>query len=415
MKKLKFPKYFNVLSVAALSACLALSPITIYAAEQHVSQENDDHSSKKKDGVNKVNEKHSVKGLRFIGEKQIPLNENFEGTTVGGLSGLRYDSKSDTWVMISDDRSSYNPARFYNARLDYNLKDFHSVQLTGVNFLKQADGSVYPNQTQYITQGGEVPDLESINIDPLDGSIWYASEGDRSLGLNPFVKHATRDGQYLSTLPLPKIFKVSPTQEIGSRNNLSFEGSTFAPDGKSLWVAMEGPLYQDGPIPTTNSGALSRITQYDRKGNVLGQYAYPVDPIPATPAPGKYADNGVSEILAVNNHELLTVERSGVQGEDGSFKNYIRIYEVDLNGASDIRNIDSLQKSKFKPVKKRLILDLNTLGLSKLDNIEGISWGPKLANGNDSLVLVSDNNFNSSQVTQFLAFEVLSNKAPIKN
>ncbi|MGG2093380.1 esterase-like activity of phytase family protein [Bacillus sp. S13(2024)] len=415
MKKLKFPKYFNVLSVAALSACLVLSPITIHAAEQNVSQENDDHSSKEKNGVNKVNEKHSVKSLRFIGEKQIPLNENFEGTTVGGLSGIRYDSKSDTWVMISDDRSSYNPARFYNAKLDYNLKDFHSVQLTGVNFLKQADGSVYPNQTQYATQGGEVPDFESINIDPLDGSIWYTSEGDRSLGLNPFVNHATRDGQYLSTLPLPKMFKVSPTQEIGSRNNLSFEGSTFAPDGKSLWVAMEGPLYQDGPIPTTNSGALSRITQYDRKGNVLGQYAYPVDPIPKAPAPGKYADNGVSEILAVNNHELLTIERSGVQGEDGSFKNYIRIYEVDLNGASDIRNIDSLQKSKCKPVKKRLILDLNTLGLSKLDNIEGISWGPKLANGNDSLVLVSDNNFNSSQVTQFLAFEVLSNKAPIKN
>lgn len=414
MKKFKLPKYFNILSVAALSACLVCSPIIIHAAEQNVSQEDDDHSSEKKDGVNDLNEKRSVKSLRFIGEEKIPFNENFEGTTVGGLSGLRYDSKSNTWVMISDDRSSYNPARFYNARLNYNIQGFQSIQLTGVNFLKQADGSVYPNQTQYTNQGGEVPDFESINIDPLDGSIWYASEGDRSLGLNPFVKHATRDGQYLSTLPLPEIFKVSPTQETGARNNLSFEGSTFAPDGKSLWVAMEGPLYQDGPIPTPNSGALSRITQYDRKGNVLGQYAYPVDPIPATPAPGKYADNGVSEILAVNNHELLTVERSGVQGADGTFKNYIRIYEIDLNGASDISHIDSLQESKFKPVKKRLILDLNTLGLSKLDNIEGISWGPKLANGNDSLVLVSDNNFNSSQVTQFLAFEVLSKKAPIQ-
>lgn len=415
MKKLKLPKYFNVLSVATLSACLTLSPITIHAAEQNVSQENDNHSSEKKDGANNVNEKRSVKSLRFIGEKQIPFNENFEGTTVGGLSGLRYDSKSDTWVMISDDRSNYNPARFYNARLNYDIQGFHSIQLTGVNFLKQADGSVYPNQTQYTTHSGEVPDFESINIDPLDGSIWYASEGDRSLGLNPFMKHATRDGQYLSTLPLPEIFKVSPTQEIGPRNNLSFEGSTFAPDGKSLWVAMEGPLYEDGPIPTTNSGGLSRITQYDREGNVLGQYAYPIDLIPVTPAPGKYADNGVSEILAVNNHELLTIERSGVQGEDGSFKNHIRIYEIDLHGASDISNIDSLQESKFKPVKKRLILDLNTLGLTKLDNIEGISWGPKLANGNDSLVLVSDNNFNSSQVTQFLAFEVLPNKAPIKN
>jgi hypothetical protein len=173
---------------------------------------------------------------------------------------------------------------------------------------------------------------------------------------------------------------------------------------------MEGPLYQDGPAPTIDSGAFSRITQYDRSGNVLSQYAYPIDPIPEAPGPGKYADNGVTEILSVNDHKFLLIERAGVQGEDGSFKNYIRLYEIDINGASDISKINSLQESKFKPVKKRLILDLNTLGLSKLDNIEGISWGPKLANGNNSLVLVSDNNFNSSQVTQFLAFEVLPKK-----
>jgi hypothetical protein len=42
----------------------------------------------------------------------------------------------------------------------------------------------------------------------------------------------------------------------------------------------------------------------------------------------------------------------------------------------------------------------------KLDNIEGISWGPRLANGNRTLVLVADNNFADNQVTQFLAFEV---------
>ncbi len=123
----------------------------------------------------------------------------------------------------------------------------------------------------------------------------------------------------------------------------------------------------------------------------------------------------MTEILSVNDHKFLLIERAGVQGEDRSFKNYIRLYEIDINGASDISNIDSLQESKFKPVKKRLILDLNTLGLSKLDNIEGISWGPKLANGNNSLVLASDNNFNSSQVTQFLAFEVLPKKGPKGN
>lgn len=41
-----------------------------------------------------------------------------------------------------------------------------------------------------------------------------------------------------------------------------------------------------------------------------------------------------------------------------------------------------------------------------LDNMEAMSWGPDLPNGNRSLVLVSDNNFNDSQRTLFMAFEV---------
>ena len=62
---------------------------------------------------------------------------------------------------------------------------------------------------------------------------------------------------------------------------------------------------------------------------------------------------------------------------------------------------------------KRLILNLDTLpelgslALPRIDNIEGVSFGPDLPNGHRSLVMVSDNNFNPLQITQILAFEVL--------
>jgi hypothetical protein len=46
--------------------------------------------------------------------------------------------------------------------------------------------------------------------------------------------------------------------------------------------------------------------------------------------------------------------------------------------------------------------------LPALDNVEGISWGPLLANGRRSLVLISDDNFGKNQVTQLLLFEVRS-------
>jgi hypothetical protein len=40
------------------------------------------------------------------------------------------------------------------------------------------------------------------------------------------------------------------------------------------------------------------------------------------------------------------------------------------------------------------------------DNIEGITFGPKLANGKPTLLFVSDNNFSDKQKTQILLFEV---------
>ena len=58
-----------------------------------------------------------------------------------------------------------------------------------------------------------------------------------------------------------------------------------------------------------------------------------------------------------------------------------------------------------QPVQKELLFDLADLGLP-LDNVEGISFGPKLADGRQSIVLVSDNNFSGTQFTQFLAFAI---------
>jgi hypothetical protein len=348
---------------------------------------------------------HSVGNLRFIGEQRIALKQQFHDTTLGGLSGIDYDPKTDSWVMESDDRSAVNPARFYTAHLSYDDKQFASVTLTGVNFFRQADGSTYPGTAQFPTLGGEVPDIETIRVDPQDGSIWYGSEGDRKRGLDPFIKHANRDGDYLATLPMPAMFKIWPQRELGPRDNMSFEGLSFTPDGKSLWVGMETALYQDGPISTPTNGALARMTHMDRAGHVLGQFIYPIESIPAAPAPGKFADNGVSEILAINDHQLFAIERSGVEAADGTFRNFVRLYEMDVSDATDVSHLESIKGAAYVPARKRLVLNLNALGL-RIDNLEGIAWGPKLPNGHDSLVMVSDDNFNPKQVTQFLLFDV---------
>lgn len=348
----------------------------------------------------------TVRSLRFIGEQRIPLKQDFHGTAVGGLSGVDYDAASGTWLLASDDRSAINPARFYTARLDFDGESFRGIAIVGVDNFKQADGSNYPSVKEYdASRKGDVPDIESIRIDPQDGGIWYGSEGDRKRGFDPFIRHARRDGGYLATARLPDMFRMAEGEQ-GPRDNMAFEGLSFAADGKSLWVSMEAPLYQDGALPTADSGAVSRITRLDRDGRMLAQYAYLLDPLPAVPAPGKVADNGISEILAVNGHALLVLERSAVQDAAGAYRNYVRLYEMDTAGASDVRGVRALSGASYRDAAKRLVLNFNDLGI-RLDNLEAISFGPKLPNGHDTLLVVSDDNFGKTQVTQFLLFEVL--------
>ncbi|WP_214269486.1 esterase-like activity of phytase family protein, partial [Staphylococcus pseudoxylosus] len=354
---------------------------------------------------------HQVDKLRLIDSKTIPHEQTYNKTKVGGISGITYNPKSNKWYLLSDDRSEHSPSRFYEANLNYNLRQFNNINIKNVNSLKQPNGSNYISKKQFNNKSKDiVADPESIRFDPLTNNILYTSEGDRSLGLNPFIRFSNLNGNFISELPINESLKMDTQSKKGFRNNLAIEGSTFSVDGTSIWTSMEAPVIQDGPVPTADSGALSRITQYDRRGNVLSEYAYPIDSVPHVGNNAKTAENGASEMLAINKHEFLTLERASVQSSDGTFKNYVRIYKIDINHASDIKDTQTLQNAEVTPVKKKLVANLNDAQLDKVDNIEGMTFGKKLANGNDSLVVVSDNNFNKSQISQFIVFEVVNNK-----
>jgi len=353
------------------------------------------------DGVNPA--PSPVSALRFIGEQRVPHRALYEGTMLGGFSGLDYDAARGRWVIESDDRCSHSPARFYEAEFDFDANAFRAVRFVGVHRFINSDGKDYAASPAGCAQA----DVESIRIDPLDGSIWYASEGDRRAGLDPFIRHAARDGGYLADLPLPDNFRFHKNEERGSRYNGVFEGIAFAPDGRSLWATLEWPLYEDGPIPATQHGALVRMTQFQRDGKVMRQFAYPVDPIPFEPGPGKEAENGVTEILPLPDGELLVLERATVQGADGVYRNDVRIYATQARSATDVKSLPGLAGATFTQARKRLVLNLAALGLPRIDNLEAMSFGPRLPNGHATLVLASDDNFGKTQVTQFLLFEVL--------
>ncbi|MGR6918255.1 esterase-like activity of phytase family protein [[Actinomadura] parvosata] len=345
-----------------------------------------------------------VRITRFLGEQRIPYKETFAGTTVGGLSGFDRDPRTGVWYFVSDDRWRYGPARFYTGRLAFDRETggFAGVRLTGVTTLTRPDGTPYP---AYGKPGSADP--ESIRVDRWSGRLLWGDEGDRPDRSNPDipVSHSTvretnLGGRETGALPLPSNLRFTTT-ESGPRRNFGFEG--VAVTERNVTAITEGPRFEDGPVPTADDGSVTRLTVWDRRGRVRAQYAYPLDALAAPPSPPTgLTDSGVSELLAIDDHRYLALERSWIQGVGYR----VKLYEIDVRDASDVRNRDSLTRYRtYRPVAKRLVRDLGAFR-PPVQNLEGMSWGPRLASGECTLVIGSDDNFSEDEVTQLMAFGV---------
>lgn len=332
-------------------------------------------------------------GVRLLGERTLPWATTFQGTAVGGLSGLDHDPRTGQWVFVSDDRSEQDPARFYTADVEIRPDGLGAWTLTGTHPFRRPDGATYPP----ISAGdGTTVDPEEIRFDPWSHDVWWTSEGERDpQRIDPSIRSAAPDGSFRAELPLPPNLAHRP--DSGPRRNESLESLAFAAGGSLVVDAVESALLQDGDPPTTGHGALSRITVQDRGGRVLSQHAYPVDPVFAE-SDGEPGDNGIASLLAAGDDRYLVLERAYVEGVGNS----VRIYEADLRGSDDVQDVPSLRDAPVRPVHKRLLADLSSFELGTVDNVEGLTWGPRLPTGERTLALVSDNNFSPTQTTQLI-------------
>ena len=358
---------------------------------------------------------------------------NGASVPLGGLSGVTYDAANNRYYAISDDRSQFGPARFYTFTANPATLPTAGATFTNVTPLRDASGNTFALNSL---------DPEGIAL-TRNGTVFVSSEGEvrPDLGAtrvtDPFVREfSLTTGQQVRSLPVPTKFlpKVTDTngngivdaadqQVAGVRNNLAFESLTITPDQRFLFTATENALFQDGAVTTPTNTSPSRILQYNLvTGQPEKEYLYNVDRVAQTPIPTTaFNTNGLVDLLAIDNRgTFLALERSFSTGVPGT-GNTIKIYEVSLQGATDISNLqglNSLSATEFaaiQPVQKRLLLNLNDLNLpTGTDNIEGITFGPTLPDGRRSVVLVSDNNFSATQFTQILALEaeVIPTAAP---
>lgn len=351
----------------------------------------------------------TITAIRYLGQAIIPHNQEFQGTIIGGLSGVDYDPEQNLYYLLSDDRSVINPVRFYTAKIEITPTGIDAVTFQQVFFLRQQNDSLF--QSPAANPSGAV-DPEAIRYDQRHQQLVWTSEGerrilgDRPVLVDPEIWIADKKGKYLGHYTKPSNLKMA-TDKTGPRQNSALEGLAFNNTFTKLFAAMEEPLYQDGPAADVNRpNALTRIFEFDTHSfRNTAQYIYPLEAVayPATPAQS-FKVNGVSEIMFVRQQQLLVVERSF---STGRLSCTVKIFLVDLSKAVNVKDRLALEPQDLQfAATKKLLFNLDDLGIY-IDNVECVTWGPVLPNGHRTLIFVTDNNFLPTEQTQFFLFEVL--------
>jgi len=327
---------------------------------------------------------------------ETPKDIEFQGGGYGGISGIDYDPRSKLWAFISDDKSEHGPSHFFLGKLDVRPGKACGPALTAMVPLRREDGQTFPDRKA----GTEAADGEAIRFDPLSAEFVWSTEGDFDHGYPPAIRRMKADGTPVERHIVPDALTFHDGGRTGARKNATTEGISWSVDGRSLWVSMEWPLVQDGPVPSVAEGGLTRLSRLDRSGKLLAQYAYRIDPVQVA-SPVGVGDNGISEILTLDDHRLLVLERSGIKEADGHYSYHIRLYLADVAKAQDVAKVESLLAAPVRPVEKRLLLNFDSLGV-RIDNLEAMAWGPRQSDGARTLVLASDDNYDAKQINQVL-------------
>lgn len=341
-------------------------------------------------------------GLRLIGDYAIKTKTMFEGVEFGGISGIDRAPDGTYWAISDERGGERGTPRFYALSIDLDATRFKGVSIQKMVSLRGPDGNPLSSTARTV-------DPEGIRVAP-NGNLYISSEGNFGTGaalFQPFVREVRTDGGFVREFETPSGFNYVDNKTTGGRSNKLFEALAVAPNGR-VFTANEDALIEDGPITSLKNGSVVRVVELDpASGKPVAQYAYPLPPVPVDKAPsGAFTpDNGLPELLALSNNEFVAVERAFADGVGNTIRLVLATIEADT---TNVQSLKSLQGASYKPMKKQLLLEMPiTYQGVKIDNIEGATWGPRLPNGNRTLVLVADNNFADNQVTQFLAFEVL--------
>lgn len=358
-------------------------------------------------------------GLTDLLEGGIPHNR------LGGISAVEFTGRDDRYLLLPDrgplDGATEYRCRVHELKLAVRPKQSPAVvaELVATKFLvDEADRPLVGSAAAFDAAdpaGGQRFDPEGIRIDRRGGGDTFISDE-----YGPGVYRFSAAGKRTFVFPVSDRFRVThpaatPSEESaqnakGRQPNGGLEGLAITPDGKKLYAAMQRPLIQES-VPSSNgkrTGTKTRIIEFELPEGKTREFLYSLDD----------TSHGVSEILAINDHEFLVLERDGKAGGEATAK---KIFKVDLADSSDISDRDTLPArgpaEGVKPARKSLFLDLlapqfGLRGAETPEKVEGLAFGPDLPDGRRLLIVAVDNDFVKEKPILLHAFAIDRDELP---
>lgn len=218
----------------------------------------------------------------------------------------------------------------------------------------------------------------------------YVYQFDRTTGAR------TRSFTLPPSFNIEKLYPVGATEISGNvsgrTTNKGLEGLAVTPDGSTLYAILQAATLQDAAVTATKS--IVRIARIDVLTGAVTQYAYQL-----------VDGSGVSEIVAINDHEFLVDERDGKGLGDGTAAKIKQAVKIDLLNATPITDsstpaqIVAAAKSYPRTVVFNLVDLLGANGITATNvpaKIEGFAFGDDVTVGGvrlHTLWIANDNDF----------------------
>ena len=316
----------------------------------------------------------------------------------GNYSGIAH-LHDDIYAVVSDKSDS---ALYFNFRILVNPKTGELEQVENLGFTERTDGTLNDGKPWLGQEKGF--DHEAI-VKVSDSTLVIASEGYCRLKEYPILPTSADAAK----VDYPQNLWESRWSSSEFYPNYNFESLAFDSIRQYLWTIPESTLRKDGQPASPQNGLANqlRLIRYDwgkmreesskenssKKDSLyMTTYAYQMD----QPSTHKKADiyvMGVSELCALPDGQLLVLEREAFipKIKIGAFSK-CKLYLI-----NPLNSEEFSMKDKFSSdtpfLKKRLLTEWKTgLSLSKRSfaNYEGMCLGPKLEDGSQVIILLSD-------------------------